>query len=496
MSIFNDLIVFEMANNHQGDVNHGLKIIEQMAHLVKKYNLNAIVKLQYRQLDSFIHPIKRKDTSIHYIQRFLSTELKNQELKLLVDATKKAGMKSMVTPFDEESVDILVQHNVDIIKVASCSADDWPLLEKIASAGLPVLASTGGLSVNETDNLVSFFTHRTSDFGLMHCVSIYPTPNDLLHIAYIEKLIKRYPGVPIGWSGHEPPNNNLVAQLAIAKGAKMLERHVGIPTQDSKLNAYSMSPDEVDAWLSSIQEAKSILGDGSKYVTHNEKKSLLDLKRGVFVKGNIKKGQELTEANCYFAFPCEENQLTSGEFGQLRATFKATKDYKENEAVFESTKDDTYHVVRKIIHEAKGMLAESNVVLTPDAQIELSHHFGLQDFRNNGCLLVSMVNREYCKKIIVVFPNQSHPEQYHVKKEETFHILSGDLILVLNGIKYHLKKGDIKTLERGVRHSFTSENGCIFEEISSTHYRSDSFYLDPRIAEQDPMSRKTIIDFF
>ena len=93
-------------------------------------------------------------------------------------------------------------------------------------------------------------------------------------------------------------------------------------------------------------------------------------------------------------------------------------------------------------------------------------------------------------------PNQSHPEQYHVKKEETFHILSGDLILVLNGIKYHLKKGDIKTLERGVRHSFTSENGCIFEEISSTHYRSDSFYLDPRIAEQDPMSRKTIIDFF
>jgi sialic acid synthase SpsE/mannose-6-phosphate isomerase-like protein (cupin superfamily) len=496
MNLYKDLIVFEMANNHQGDVEHGLRIIKEMGVLVKKYKLNGTVKLQYRQLDSFIHPVKRQDKSIHYIQRFLSTELSNEDFKKLVDATKNEGMRSMVTPFDEASVDVILSHGVDIVKVASCSADDWPLLEKIAAAGKPVLASTGGLSMPEIDNLVSFFTHRVSEFGLMHCVSIYPTPNNLLHIGFLEKLIKRYPSIPIGWSGHEPPTNNLVAQIAVSKGAQMLERHVGVPTNSIKLNAYSMNPSEVDLWLEAIEDTKDIIGDGNKYVTQDEKKSLLDLKRGVFAKRDLKKNELLSEENCYFAFPCEEGQLTSGEFGKLRAKYSTSKAYKKDQALFETTPEDTYHQVRTIIHEAKGMLAEANVVLSLDAQIELSHHFGLSDFRNHGCLLVSMVNREYCKKIIVVFPNQSHPEQYHVKKEETFHILWGDLTLTLNGIKYTLKKGDIKTLERGVRHSFISENGCIFEEISSTHYRSDSFYLDPKIDEQDPMARKTVIDFF
>ena len=50
----------------------------------------------------------------------------------------------MVTPFDEASVDLALEHEVDILKVASCSALDWPLLERIAAAGKPVICSTGG----------------------------------------------------------------------------------------------------------------------------------------------------------------------------------------------------------------------------------------------------------------------------------------------------------------------------------------------------------------
>jgi len=494
MNFFKNLIVFEMANNHQGDVNHGLKIIKAMGDITKKYNLNTVVKLQYRNLDTFIHPVKRKDTSIHYVKRFLSTELSEQEFKKMVDAIQGAGMKAMVTPFDEASVDVLVRHKVDIAKVASCSADDWPLLERIAGAGLPVIASTGGLPIDKIDNVVSFFSKRVDDFALMHCVSIYPTPNDLLHIGFIEKLVKRYPEIPIGWSGHEPPTNHVVAQLAIAKGAQLLERHVGVPTDDITLNLYSMNPEQVEEWVKGIEDARAILGDGNKTITKNEADSLLKLKRGVFAKSSIKKGEKLTNDNCYFAFPCEEGQLTSGEIGKLRAEYTATKNYKQDEPLYETTEEDSYHEIRKIIREGKGMLAEANVVLSKNAEIELSHHFGLEKFGETGCLLVSMVNREYCKKIIVVFPGQSHPEQYHVKKEETFHILHGDLRLTLNGIEYHLHKGDIKTLERGVRHSFTSDNGCIFEEISSTHYRSDSFYLDPKIAQQDPMARKTKVE--
>lgn len=496
MELYKDLVIFEMANNHQGSVDHGLAIIREMGKISKKYKLNACVKLQYRQLDSFIHPVKRKDESIHYVKRFLSTELKPDQFLKFVREIQNQGMKAMVTPFDEESVPVIVSHKVDLIKVASCSADDWPLLESIAGSKLPVIASTGGLMMQQIDNLVSFFTNRTDKFALMHCVSIYPTPNDLLNLGFLKRLISRFPNIPIGYSGHEAPDNTDVSKLAVGLGAQLFERHVGLPTDTIKLNKYSMNPSQVEEWVKAIQTATTILGDGEKYVTEKESSSLLSLKRGVFAKRTIKVGEKLSTDNCYYAFPCEEKQLTSGEIGMLRTSYEASKTYKKDEAIFEASEKDLHYKIREIIHDAKGMLAEANVVLSDNAQMELSHHYGIEHFEKTGCLLVSIVNREYCKKIIVVFPEQEHPEQYHVKKEETFHVLWGDLQLQLNGINHDLRKGDVKTLERGVRHSFTSKNGAIFEEVSTTHFRGDSFYLDPKISQQDPMARKTIVERF
>ena len=52
--------VFEMANNHQGSVTHAKKIIDQFSKLAKEKNILAAVKLQFRQLDTFIHPEYKK----------------------------------------------------------------------------------------------------------------------------------------------------------------------------------------------------------------------------------------------------------------------------------------------------------------------------------------------------------------------------------------------------------------------------------------------------
>ena len=95
--------------------------------------------------------------------------------------------------------------------------------------------------------------------------------------------------------------------------------------------------------------------------------------------------------------------------------------------------------------------------------------------------MVTVVNRDYCKKVIGVFPGQFHPEHVHKKKEETFICMSGTLILDLDGAKHTLKAGDIMTVEVGVRHSFSSPDGAVFEEISSTHFVDDSYYTDESI---------------
>ena len=89
---------------------------------------------------------------------------------------KNSGLLSCCTPFDEESVDIIREMDFDLVKIASCSAKDWPLIEKAVKINKPIVCSTGGLKIDEIDDLVSFFDHKGCDFSLMHCVSIYPTP--------------------------------------------------------------------------------------------------------------------------------------------------------------------------------------------------------------------------------------------------------------------------------------------------------------------------------
>ncbi|TVS18380.1 MAG: N-acetylneuraminic acid synthase, partial [Gammaproteobacteria bacterium] len=94
--IFEDLHIFEMANNHQGSVAHGLRIVEQAARLARKHRIRAAVKLQFRELDSFIHPKARGRDDIKHIPRFESTRLAESEFRQLVEAIRQAGLLAVV----------------------------------------------------------------------------------------------------------------------------------------------------------------------------------------------------------------------------------------------------------------------------------------------------------------------------------------------------------------------------------------------------------------
>ena len=88
---FNNLFIFEMANNHQGSIEHGLRIVNEMADVAIKYGIRAAVKLQFRELDTFIHPHHRENKDNKHISRFISTRLKEEEFGALVMETKKRG---------------------------------------------------------------------------------------------------------------------------------------------------------------------------------------------------------------------------------------------------------------------------------------------------------------------------------------------------------------------------------------------------------------------
>ncbi len=477
------LFIFEMANNHQGSVEHGKRIIREIKKVCDSYpEFDYAVKFQYRDLDTFIHPDYKDRMDIKNIKRFSDTRLSQDQFAELLDELRTSGFMAICTPFDEASVDNIVAQGYDYIKIASCSFTDWPLLEKIATSGLPVIASGAGSSIEDVFRVVSFFTNRKINLTLMHCVAEYPTTNEHLQLNQIDYYKANFPGIRIGFSTHEDPDNTMPIRLAVAKGARLFEKHVGVPTDTITLNGYSANPEQVRAWLEAAREAYTICGvEGERYEsTEKERKDLEALRRGVFASCELKAGTTISMDDVFLAFPCVPGQLTARDLSKYNVIkLKNDIDVKGAAIMKEDIEEkDNSDTILGIIKRVASILSDSNVVVPTGSTCEISHHYGLDKFADTGVVMIDCVNREYCKKILVVLPGQSHPVHYHAKKEETFVVLHGELKITLDGVSSTLHKGDLMTIERNVKHSFSSEEGCIFEEISSTHYVNDSYYDD------------------
>lgn len=489
---FDGLFVLEMANNHQGDLEHGKRIVREMAAVAKQAGVKAGVKLQFRDLDTFVHPAYRNSTENKHIQRFMSTRLTEAQFAELVREIRDNGLVSICTPFDEPSVDLIKKLGIDVLKIGSCSAKDWPLLEKAAESGLPMIVSTGGLSIKDVDNLVSFLDHRYVHFAIMHCVAVYPTPMEKLQLNHIERLRQRYPNLTIGFSTHEEPNNTDAIKVAYAKGARIFERHVGVPTETITLNAYSSTPEQVAKWIAAYKDAVAACGpEEERVIEPQEEKDLFILQRGIFAKRALKQGEPIGREDVFFAFPLQPGQLTSGKW---RPTFVADRDYPAHAALSADLAKEGMskkEIIYQAIHEIKGMLNNARIHVGTEFSTELSHHYGIERFRDIGTTIIDCVNREYCKKILVQLPGQQHPYHHHKKKEETFQVLAGEMWAELEGRRRILYPGDTLLVQRGVKHRFWSETGAIIEEISSTHYNDDSIYDDPAINAMPRADRKT-----
>ena len=478
---FAGLIILEMANNHQGRLAHGLRIIEEYMPLVRKAGVRAAMKIQLRNINSFIHPEYLNSTENKHISRFLSTKLSADDFGKLIEHARSRGFTTMATPYDEDSVDLISHLGIEVIKIASASSSDWPLLEKIVRTGKPIICSTGALTLDKVDNIVSYLIHRGAHFAIMHCPSIYPTPNHKLHLDRIRIFRERYPDVVVGFSTHEPPDNVDAVKIAYAMGARVFEKHIGVETEDIKLNSYSSRPDQFEKWLASYNEAISMSGtdyDFTKRTDPEETESVRLQMRGVYSKSNIKTGAPIARSDVFFAMPLQSNQMASG---QWRLDIVADRDYKAGEALPVSLlpgKKSKREIIYQTIHNVKGMLNMARVPINYDSGIVFYHHQGLENFSQTGAFVIECFRHTYAKNVIVVLPGQSHPVFYHKRKDKTYQLLWGVLEVQIEGRERILEAGDTLFITRGIWHGFYSPGGAIFEEISNAGQDDDMCYAD------------------
>jgi sialic acid synthase SpsE len=315
-NIFEDLFVLEMANNHWGKLDRGLRIITEFSRIVRFNNVRAAIKLQFRDVDRFIHKDFADRADIRYIKKTIDTRMDKQDYAAMVTAIRKSGCIPMATPFDEASVDLCVELGLQIIKIASSDINDWVLIEAIAKTKKPVIVSTGGTSLKDIDDLVTFFENRSIPLAVNHCVSLYPSEDSELEMNQIDFLADRYPKLTIGHSTHEYHDWTSSMLIAYAKGARIFERHIDIDDGVHEVSSYCSQPHHIDQWFKAFKKAKEMCGGSGiqkRIVPDREIKYLDALVRGVYAKRDLPEGHILTENDVYLATPLQKGQISCRE---------------------------------------------------------------------------------------------------------------------------------------------------------------------------------------
>ena len=233
-------VIAEVGQNHQGDIETALKYVSEFSAL----GANAI-KFQMRD-NKYLFSYEKYNSLYDNPNSFSKTygqhrdflELTFNEMLKIRKLCARLKVDFICTPFDEPSLDALVQLDVDAFKISSFDLGNIPFLERVASLNKPVVMSTGGGNSNHIINSVKVFEKHGTNLALLHCVSKYPCTAKELLLGRIPLLVKQFPGITVGSSDHF--NGILSGPVAYLLGARVFEKHVTF-NRSQKGNDHSFS---------------------------------------------------------------------------------------------------------------------------------------------------------------------------------------------------------------------------------------------------------------
>jgi sialic acid synthase SpsE len=285
------LVIAEIGNNHEGDPEVARKLVE----LAADAGVDA-VKFQTFRTDRYVSP--SDEDRYARMQRF---ELAPEVWKELAGTAHGRSLLFLSSALDLTSVDVL-EPLVDAYKVASGDIDFFPLLEKIAATGKPVVAATGQSDLEDVARAVDVLG---PDVALLHCVTSYPAPEDEVNLRAIEVLAERFPEATVGYSDHTVGLD--AAPLAVACGARIVEKHFTLDKQFSSFRDHQLSadPTELHELVGRIRAAEALLGERRKDVQPSESEMRTAVRRSIAAARALPVGHVLGAGDLIWTRPAD-----------------------------------------------------------------------------------------------------------------------------------------------------------------------------------------------
>lgn len=294
-------VIAEVGQNHQGELDKALEYISIYAD-----NGADAIKFQNRN-NKFLFAKEAYDKEYNSENAFAKTygahrehlELKAKWVDEIAKECKSKNVKFMSTPFDEPSLELLMNKGVEILKIASFDLGNLPFINLISQANLPVVMSIGGGKIDQIRSSVELLLNNGIDLAILHCVSEYPCEFNRLGLSNIKNLIAEFPQCVIGSSDHF--NGTLSGPVAYMLGARIFEKHVTLNRSwRGTDHSFALEPDGFRKFVRDIRRVPDMMPPksdddlGNEFVFQKLGKSLVanrDLKQGSEIKINDLSGK-------------------------------------------------------------------------------------------------------------------------------------------------------------------------------------------------------------
>lgn len=292
-------IIAEAGVNHNGDINIAKRLVDAAvdagADAVKFQTFKAqnLVCKNAGKAAYQLETTEQAETQYEMLKKLELTEKMHEEL---VQYCRERGIEFLSTPFDVESVDLLLQYEIPLIKIPSGEITNYPYLKKIGKTGKKVILSTGMSTLDEVRDAVQILKNEGTDkIILLHCNTEYPTPMCDVNLLTMKTLQEEL-GLPVGYSDHTKGIEIPIAAAAL--GACVIEKHFTLDrTMEGPDHKASLEPHELRAMVCAIHNIEQAMGDGVKRPSASERRNIGIVRKSIVAKRDISEGEILSEEN-------------------------------------------------------------------------------------------------------------------------------------------------------------------------------------------------------